>query len=165
MNTSSKAANIVGYKPFYIQRDNQLKADDTKSAWGMIAKSNPYPALPNPKDPYKNNWLDRDGEDEYTREMFYEPMTIEVEFYAKAVGSSAAETLRGWMDDFFEHIRNGEFKIYDSYTALGFGGVRYAGYKEGSYKARNGWASAMFTVSFKINAPATHLSFTNGRIQ
>lgn len=165
MNTSSKAANIVGYKPFYIQYGSRATADDTKSTWGMVAKSNPYPALPSPKDPYKNNWLDRDGEDEYTKEMFYEPMTIEVEFYAKAVGSSAAETLRGWMDDFFGAVKNGEFKIYDSYTALGFGSVRYAGYKEGSYKARNGWASAMFTVSFKINDPATHLSYTNGKIQ
>ena len=52
--------NISNYKPFYIQTASDNSAIDTLT-WGMVAKSNPYLALPKPKTPYKNEWKDENG--------------------------------------------------------------------------------------------------------
>lgn len=160
---------ISGYRPFYIQCDGDASAVDTAAAWGLVAKANPYPALPSPKDPYKNDWKDEDGEDEYSVEMHYKSFTFDVEFYVKAYASgteSAVEVLRGQMSAFFSHIRDGEFRVYDSYTGLGRQKVRYAGYKESTsgFKARDGWARMLFSVTFKVNDPVTAMKLSDGSI-
>ena len=49
--------DIIGYKPFYIQTSVDDVAIDT-TQWGLVAKSNPFPILPTPKAPYKNEWKD-----------------------------------------------------------------------------------------------------------
>ena len=49
---------IANYKPFYIQYGELTTAKDTKAEWGMVAKTNPYPLLPTPKDTYNNDWKD-----------------------------------------------------------------------------------------------------------
>ncbi len=158
---------INNYKPFYIQTDADATAVDTMQRWGLVAKTNPYPAFPTPKEPYKNEWKDEDGDDEYTAQIYYESFTFEVQFFIKAYAEtdkSAVAVLRGQMSDFFEHIRHGEFKVYDSYTGLGRQKVRYAGYEEGEFKARDDWARLIFTVTFKVNDPATFLTLSDGSI-
>ena len=158
--------DIIDLKPFYVQSSTDTKAKDT-TEWGLVPRVNPYPLLPTPKQPFKNEWLDENGDQEYTRQMYYESMEISVGFYVKAYDTeehNAAEVLRMQIDDFFSYIRNGEFKIYDSYTDLGRQGVRYAGYEEGTFKSRNDWASATFTVKFKINDPLTRVMLKNGAL-
>lgn len=161
--------NISGYKPFYIQADTDTAAIDTLKEWGMVAKSNPYPALPTPKEPYSNNFLDENGADEYVAQLYYDSFTFDVEFFVKAYAESskdAVTALREQMSSFFEHIRNGEFKVYDSYTGLGRQKVRYAGYTENedNFKARGDWARLIFTVTFKVNDPVTFMKLENGTI-
>lgn len=158
---------INGYKPFYIQCDGDVSAMDTASEWGLVAKANPYPALPTPKEPYNNEWLDEDGDDEYTAALYYEAFTFDVQFFVKAYagsGGDAVTVLRGQMAAFFEHIRKGEFRVYDSYTGLGRRKVRYAGYEEGEFKARDDWARLIFTVTFKVNDPVTFMRLQDGVI-
>ena len=158
---------INDYKPFYIQCDGDTAAIDTAEEWGLVAKTNPYPALPTPKEPYKNEWKDENGDDEFTDAMFYEAFTFEVQFYVKTyatTGKSAVNVLRGQMAAFFGHIRSGEFKVYDAYTGLGRRKVRYAGYEEGEFKARDEWARLTFTVTFKVNDPETFMTLSNGSI-
>lgn len=158
---------ITGYKPFYIQTDADASALDTSLVWGMIAKSNPFPLLPNPKEPYKNDWVDEDGDDEYLDEVFYEPIEFEVSFFIKtyAVGDKDAETvLREQVDAFFAKVRRGSFKIYDSYTGVGRQDVRYAGFEEDSFKKSKNWARAIFTISFKVNDPITRIVYKNGTL-
>lgn len=160
---------ITNYKPFYIQYGENALATDTKTAWGMVAKTNPYPLLPTPKDPYKNDWKDEDGDDEYTTYMHYKGFEMEVEFYVKAVDgttTTAAADLHTAVWSFFTAVREGNFRVYDAYTGLGFQRVRYAGsdFEDATFKERNGTATVMFTVKFKVNDPMTRMTLSNGVI-
>lgn len=155
--------DIIDYRPFYIQTDADEVAVDT-TVWGLVAKTNPFPILPTPKELYKNEWLDEDGDDEYNAQMFYESFEFEVTFYVKALGSDAEKTLREQVDSFFSKIRNGEFKIFDSYTGLGRRKVRYAGYSEEDFKKNDKWSRAIFSVTFKVNDPITRIIFNSGKL-
>lgn len=155
--------NIINYKPFYIQTSSDSTAIDT-TQWGLVAKTNPYPALPDAKEPYKNDWLDEDGEEEYVASMHYKPIEFSVSFFVKAFDSltdSAVKVLHSQLDSFFAKIKEGEFKIYDSYTGLGRQHVRYVGYKEDDFKQRKDWARLIFTVTFKANDPITRMKLNN----
>jgi hypothetical protein len=155
---------IIDLKPFYIQASFDSTAKDTTS-WGLVPRVNPFVLMPKPKEPYKTEWFDQDGDSEFTANMFYEAMEISVGFYIKAYSSAnatAVHTLRSQVESFFSYIRDGEFKIYDSYTDFGRKSVRYAGYEEGKFKSRKDWASATFTVKFKINDPVTKVKLLNG---
>lgn len=155
--------DIIDYKPFYIQTDADGIAIDT-TEWGLVAKSNPYPILPTPKETYRNEWLDEHGDDEYNAQMYYESFEFEVSFYIKTLGADAERTLRAQVDEFFSKIRQGEFKVYDSYTGLGRQKVRYAGYAEDNFKKTDKWARAIFTITFKVNDPITRISLENGQL-
>lgn len=158
--------NIVDYKPFYIQKDGD-SAIDTAEKWGMVAKEHPYPAMPDPKTPYNNDWKDEDGDDEYTTAIYYQAFEFEVEFYMKAYDNgqfSATELLRFQTTAFFNYVKSGEFSVYGSYTGLGLQSVRYAGYEETRFLARNDWAMTIFKVKFKANDPTTRMVYYNGNI-
>ena len=158
--------DIVDYKPFYIQAEGDSIARDT-TEWGLVAKTNPYPLLPNPKQPYKNEWHEEHGDDEWLNEMYYESMEFSVSFYIKAFDSpagSAEEIIRDKVEDFFSLIKQGSFKVYDAYNGLGRQKVRYAGYTEDSFKRKDNWARAIFQITFKINDPITRMVLYNGSI-
>ena len=159
--------DIANYKPFYIQKDAEGTAIDT-TIWGLVAKSNPFPLLPTPKEPHNNEWLDENGDDEYLKEMYYESFEFDVDFYIKTLGDNAESAMRQQIDSFFEVIRSGEFMVYDSYTGLGRKNVRYAGYSEGEYKRKttgsDKWARAIFTITFKVNDPITRIIYSGGRL-
>lgn len=162
-NQSTKTTAISGYKPFYIQKANGSIVD-TRTEWGLVAKSNPYPLLPTPKEPYNNDWKDEDGADEYNAQMYYEPLEFSVAFYAKAYASgstTAAEVLRGWLLNFFDYIKTGEFRTFDTYTAVGYRKVRFDGYEEDYFRARDDWAAAAIKVKFKANDPTTKMYFAD----
>lgn len=159
--------DIKDYKPFYIQTGADDAAVDTAAAFGMVAKSNPYPLLPEPKEVYSNDWRDEDGDDEYVVAMRFKAFEFDVSFYVKAYGSGVASSeavLRSQVDGFFDKVRSGEFKTYDSYTGVGYGKVRYAGYKEESFLRRRGWTRAIFTVTFKVNDPVARVALSGGQL-
>lgn len=161
--------NISDYKPFYIQTDVDLKALDTAKEWGMVAKTNPYPAFPEPKEPYKNDFRDENGDDEYTHKIHYQSFTFEVDFYIKTYATprkTAVDVLQSQMFSFFSKVRNGQFKVYDAYTGLGRQKVRYGGYEEidGGFRARDNWARLIFKVTFKVNDPITAMRLSNDSI-
>ena len=165
---------INDYKPFYIQATADAAAKNTATEWGMVAKSNPYPALPEPKEPYKNDWKDANGDDEYVASIQYKAFTFEVQFYLKTfdtvvnnvVTATAAENLRSQLSSFFTHIKSGEFKVFDEYTGLGRQKVRFAGYAEegGGFVSRDNWARLIFKITFKVNDPITAMKLQNGSI-
>lgn len=160
--------DIADYKPFFIQTDEDTTAIDT-TVWGMVAKSNPFPILPQPKEPYKNEWHDEDGDDEYTKKLYYEAIEFEVQFYIKTLGAFAESALISQLSAFFEHIRHGSFKIYDSYTGIGRQDVRYAGYDEEEFKRKiikeSGWARAIITIKFKVNDPITRIVLNGSKLE
>ncbi|MBQ3023346.1 MAG: hypothetical protein IJD91_08510 [Clostridia bacterium] len=157
---------IADYKPFFIQTESDTVARDT-TEWGLIAKVNPYPLLPNPKEPFKNEWPDEHGDDEWCEKIYYKPIEFTVSFYIKAQDSpegSAEEVLRNKIEDFFSFIREKEFMVFDSYNGIGRRKVRYAGYHEDSFTRKRNWARAIFQISFKVNDPITRMVMYNGAI-
>ena len=157
---------MTGYKPFYIQASTDTAASDT-TVWGLVAKSNPYPALPNAQEPYKTEWKDRDGDDEHTASMHYKSLEFSVKFYVKTYATatdSAVKVLHSQLDSFFAKIKQGDFKIYDAYTGIGRQRVRYVGYKEDGFVSRDNWAKLTFEASFKCNDPITRMKLNNGSI-
>lgn len=157
---------MKGYKPFYIQATADFNATDT-TAWGMVAQSNPFPALPDAKEPYKNNWLDSNGDDEYTSVMHYKPIEFSVKFYVKTFATendSAVKILHDQLDSFFQKIKEGNFYTYDSYTGIGLRMVRYVGYKEEQFRARGNYAMLIFEVQFKCNDPITRMTISDNKI-
>ena len=161
--------DIVNYKPFWIQFDSVPMAWDTRQ-WGLVANTNPFPILPNPKAPYVNKWHDENGEEEYTDNLHYEAYEFEVTFYKKCFDTeeeSADAIMRKELDTFFSNIKSKEFLIFDSYTGIGRRKVRYAGFSEESYKRRsgkNGWAVAIFKIKFKVNDPVTRIVKVNQKL-
>lgn len=139
-------------------------ANDTLATWGFLAKSTPYSALPEPKDPYKNEYLDRDGDDEYVESMSYSSFEFDVQFYIRATGENAAVDIRSRMAAFFSAVKEGEFMVYDEYTGLGRRKVRYAGCKDENFRERNGVARCIFTITFKCNDPVTFMAMDGGAI-
>lgn len=159
--------SISNYKPFYIQTESDTRALDTAVQWGLVAKTNPFPLLPSPKEPFKNEWFDENGDDEYVASMHYESIEFEVSFYIKTyavTGKTAEQVLREQVDAFFSKIRQGPFMVYDSYTGVGRKDVRYAGYKEDTFKRSGDWARAIFTITFKANDPITRVGIANGKL-
>lgn len=157
---------IFDYKPFYIQTSADSQARDT-TEWGLIAKVNPYPLLPDPKEPYKNEWNDENGDDEYCEQMFYESIEFTVSFCIIAMDSAeerAEEIIREKVESFFSAIRSGQFKIFDSYNGIGRQKVRYAGYSEEKFIKRADKARAIFDIRFKANDPVTRMVLREGSI-
>ena len=54
------------YHPFYIQLSGSNSAVDVMSTYSVIIKTHDYPSFRKPKEPYKNDWKDENGDDEYT---------------------------------------------------------------------------------------------------
>lgn len=163
--------DILGYKPFYIQTEDDSFAVDTAAAWGLVAKSNPAPMLPSPKEPYKNDFKDENGDDEYCGNIFYEAFTFTVQFYVKAfadpvTNTTAEAVLNDQVRRFFEKIASGEFRVFDSYTGIGYKSVRYAGCDNDSieYKARDNWATMIIEIEFKVNDPVTRMRLVAGKL-
>lgn len=159
--------DIIDYKPFYIQTDVDEVAVDT-TAWGMVAKVTPFPILPTPKEPYKNDWLDEDGDDEYNVQMHYEAFEFEVKFHIITIGDNAVADLVSQVEDFFAKIHNGEFTFYDSFTSIGRRKVRYAGGAveefRNNIRKRGYKASCDIPVTFKVNDPITKMTLSDGKI-
>ena len=159
--------NIANYKPFYIQTDSDGLARNTIE-WGLIAKTNPYPLLPVPKEPYKNEWHDENGDDEYLAKTYFESIEFSVSFYIKAYdsdGETAEASIRKSIDEFFSLIKQGEFRIYDSYNGVGRRKVRYAGYSEEEFYRKDNWARAIIEIKFKVNDPTTRMVMKTGSIK
>ena len=157
---------IQNYRPFYIQASSDSSAVDTR-LFGMVAKTNPYPILPNAKTPYNNDFKDENGDDEYVAEMFYEPVEFSVSFYVKTFDSfaqTAAAVMNEQISLFFKSVRNGYFMTYDAFTGVGFRNVRYVSYNMEEYKARANWARCIFSVTFKANDPVTRVMLDNGAL-
>lgn len=139
--------------------------------YGFVAKSQPYPMLPNPKTPYGNNWLCENGEEEYVNAIYYEPISFSVSFFARAKGAAAPADLREAMALFFGDVKEGYFSIFDAYTSIGRKDVRYDGFEEDAFSTDNFpeqgdyIARIIFSLSFKCNAPTTFMKMTNNRIE
>lgn len=158
------------YHPFYIQLNGAASAVDVKAIYSVIVKTHDYPSFRKPKEPYKNDWKDEHGDDEYTEQMFFEAFTFKAECVMFAKGStetSAISDLKEGITDFMDFLSGGEFSTYDGWTGFGFRHVRLSEFKmpgEGDYDTMDGMSRVIFTVDFKVNDPMTMMKLQNGSI-
>ena len=160
---------ITDYKPFYIQTANAASAIDVLETYGVVVKSHPYPILPEPKDPYKNDLPDKNGDDEYVSAMAYKAREFT---YTCAVvvdrplSVTSMRACRTQIQAFFDAIKQGEFKIFDSYTDIGFQKVRFAGCPSEPeyYSLKTTHTRALFQIRLKANDPMTRMVLSGGSI-
>lgn len=165
---------IRDYKPFYIQVGTAQSATDIKEAYSVVIKTHDYPSYRKPKEPYKNNWYDEHGDEEYLAQMYYEAFTFKAECVMFALGPNAREDLVAGLIA-FQNALSGEFSIYDDWTGFGFKGARLSQFQmpsEGNFsafRAKSGsttteYTRLIFTVEFKVNDPVTRMVYSNGAI-
>ena len=160
---------ISNYKPFYIQNATDANAWDTRT-YGMVAQSQPFPDNYEVKEPYKNDWLDEDGDDEYVAVMHRKAFEFTVKFYIKAFpvagqnARSAISVLNDLREQFRSKIIPGEFKVWDSWQEKGFQKVRFVRDSVENREITDDHAWMIFSVTFKVNDPSTAVSFANNTI-
>ena len=158
------------YHPFYVQLNGASSAVDVKSTYYVIIKTHDYPSFRKPKEPYKNDWKDENGDDEYTDQMFFEAFSFKAEcvmFARNTTEDEAIADLKNGMLSFMNALSNGEFKTYDGWTGFGFQKVRLGSFNMPSsddYDTLNGMSRLIFTVEFKVNDPMTMMTLDDGEI-
>lgn len=140
------------------------RGDDVMSLnkdWRMVACDVPVKRVADMKEPYKNDWPDEDGDEEWTSEPHYEAYEWELTLAARSV----------WLNLTTAEIRNfvswltaGEFMIWSEHGNIGRQHVRYAGYSDDASMLkrrillggvdRDEWV-VTFKVRLKVNDPVT----------
>lgn len=165
---------ISDYKPFYIQFASG-NAQDILTQYSVVVKAHDYPISYKVKEPYKNQWKDQNGDDEYipSTGLKVEAFTFKLEcaMFAKPTpagqgiaAQTANEALSAGVLAFKDALVSGAFKTYDAYTAFGFKEVRLQEFQMPAQDAyvvwdsRNGssmdhTARVIFTVILKVNDP------------
>lgn len=157
---------IRDYQPFYIQLSGSQTATDIKTAYSVIVKTHDYPSYRKPKEPYKNDWKDENGDDEYVAQMYYEAFTFRAECVMFAKGETARADLTASVRAFMDALV-GEFKTFDAWTGFGFQKVRLSEFRmpsDGDFDEMDGMARVIFAVDFKVNDPVTKMKLQNGAI-
>ena len=155
---------ISDYRSFYIQfaTGNAL---DVLTTFSVVVKTHDYPMAYKVKEPYKNQWKDENGDDEYigTNGLYIEAFTFKLEcaMFAKGVSmDTAIADLNEGIRAFRAVLSNGFFKTYDSWTGFGFKDVRLSEFPDpgqDAYDVVDGMARVIFNVSLKVNDPVTHM--------
>lgn len=183
---------ISNYKPFYIQIGSQDAIDLIGAPYYIIVKSPDYPPY-KVKEPYKNDWLDEHGDEEYIASsgLYVEAFSLNLECAMFAIGDQGQTeeqliaNLNARLRAFRENLRAaGFFKIYDSFTGFGFKDVRleefptpdaenysvtskFALTQSGGslVKTRVGdQVRLIFTVTLKVNDPVTQMVYDAGSL-
>lgn len=129
-----------------------------------------YPSKRKVKEPYKNDWKDRDGDDEWADSLNYEAFTLSLKcvIFTKAANSSASrQELKDAVRVFQNAIKDGEFRVWDDWTKYGFQKVRieeFPDINEGDFDEKDGHCRLIFDVVFKVNDPTTEMTFSNNKI-
>ena len=117
---------ISGYEPFYIHRDSDATATNILTTYGVVVKDSGYPMNRKAKEPYKNDWKDRSGDDEWNTQINYEAFTYELEaaifirVTSQVTEATARQQLAAAVRSFEDFIKSGEFKFYSAWHCFGF---------------------------------------------
>ena len=162
---------ISDYKPFYIQFSTGA-AQDILSVYSVVVKAHDYPSEFKIKEPYKNNWHDQNGDDEYIPSggLYIEAFTFNLECAMFAKGNTeqaAIDDLNAGIRAFQTSLRSGRFKTYDAYTGYGFKDVRLVSMQNvgsDNYRVEGKNARVIFSLTLKVNDPVTHMVLSGSNI-
>lgn len=152
--------SILNYHPFYIQNGSESSAWDTRD-YGLVAQAQPYPDNYEAKDPYKNDWFDEDGDDEYVAPLKRKAFEYTVKFYIRDASFDAINTYK---EAFRAKITQGEIKIYDSWQGRGFQHVRFVKDNVDQREEEKDYVWMIFSATFKVNDPSTKMTLSGGAI-
>lgn len=162
--------DIRDYAPFYIQRAGDTNAIDVLSAYGIVVKDSGYPMQRKVKAPYKNEWKDRNGDDEWNTVLSYEAFeyTFECAIFSKNADSQTArQELKNAVRAFQNAIKNGEFKFWSAWSRFGFQKVRVDEFHDpgsSGFSEFEGHCRLIFRFTVKVNDPVTDMTFSNNKI-
>lgn len=163
--------NIPLYAGVYIQTPDDELMVDIRETFGVVVKSHAIPYNVKPKEPYKNDWKDEHGDDEYIGStMYMEAFTFTEEcvmITKERYSPDARQKLYEQMMAFRNYLTKGEFNFYDTYTCKGFQKVRVSEFPIASsedYDVFNGKARLIFSVTFKVNDPVTEMMIEDDSI-
>lgn len=162
---------ISDYKAFYIQFATGA-AQDLLETYGAVVRVHEYPSSSKVKEPYKNQWKDEHGDDEYipSEGLKVEAFTFKTEcaMFAEALSDDVAiAELKSRVEALKQNLRSGAFKTYDAWTGYGFQNVRLEDFPNVESANYGRWGQnkmrVFFTFTLKVNDPVTHmvLSGTN----
>jgi hypothetical protein len=161
---------VRNYAPFYIQREADATAVNIRTTYGVTIMAHEYPSKRKVKQPYSNDWKDRDGDDEWVESLNYEAFTLELKcvIFTRSSNSGASrQEMKAAIRAFENAIRVGEFKIYDDWTKFGFRKVRldeFPKISDGDFDEMDGHCRLIFNVSLKVNDPTTDMVLSNNSI-
>lgn len=161
---------VRNYAPFYVQRESDQLAVDIRQTFGVTVKVHEYPVRRKAKQPYKIEWLDRDGDREHTPKVWYESFPLHLSCVLMADegdSASAREAVSSSAYALREMLRQGPLHIYDSWTRNGFRDVRLEEFPEvrsGDFSEKAGKCRLIFDVVLRVNDPSTPVRFENGVI-
>lgn len=162
--------NISNYAPFYIQRTGDAGAINIQTTYGITVMVHEYPLMRKVKEPYKNDWKDRNGDDEWNTVLKYEAFNLTLKcviFTLNATAATARAEMKTAVRNFQNAIMNGEFKIWDDWTKFGFQKVRveeFPSISEEDFDELDGHCRLIFDVVLKVNDPITDMVLSNGSI-
>lgn len=150
---------INNYKPFLFRKTKDGYPVKDSSEWNVLIKSFPFKIYPDMKDIPKRDWLDSNGDNEYTPESpYFKAYEIECEFLFKGVHGTANDQIRLFIDYL---AKDGLNDIYDSYTKIGRTKVRYVSYNPDVLYRRDGNDDlVLFKLVLKVNDPITEIILT-----
>ena len=159
---------LRSYAGLYIQasdanyassRISNSAATEIMATYGLIPLVGLRPTFPEPKQPYRIDWKDEHGSDEYVDELFYEAQEVTVRFYIRAEQVSDIETVRA---NLFSDIMKGDFLLYSEYWGRGYVHVRFAG-EDGEPEYTYGdFVRCQFSIKLRLNDPITEVVLNNG---
>lgn len=159
---------LRSYDPFYVQREVDELAVDIRQTYGITVRVHEYPARRKVKQPYKNEWLDRDGDDEFVTGQRFDPFTLRLScvIMSEDPGSDTARAeLMSAALAFRSFLRGSDFRIYDAWTRTGFRKVRLEEFpeiRENGFLQVAGRCRLVFDIVLKINDPVTQVRYQNG---
>ena len=162
---------ISDYLPFYIQFSTG-NAIDIKSQYSVVVKAHDYPFSLKVKEPYKNDYKDEHGDDEYIgpNGLYMQAFTFKLQcvMFAKANSKQAAiSDLNAGIRAFRDALKSGSFKTVDSWTGFGFKDVRLEEFPmpdNDAYDVYDGMTRIIFSVVLKVNDPITHMVLSGNNI-
>lgn len=157
---------ISDYRPFYIQLQTGL-AQNILDTYKVVVRAHDYPSTLKVKEPYKNNWKDQHGDEEYIAPdgLKYEAFTFKLECAMFAQASStdtAIAEIRAGLRTFQDALSKGFMRVYDAFTGWGFREVRLQEFPtppEDAYDVWNGHTRLLFSVTLKVNDPKNLMKY------
>lgn len=149
---------MAGDKMFF-QRDDQFY---TLDSFHMVLLDIPLKVCSDAKEPYKNDWPDEHGDEEYDVGTFQQAYELEVTFgHRCTLYNTAVLELRS----FVSWLQAGEFMFWSEHGNFGRRHVRYVGYEDdatlwnGHLRSSSGQTIGewilRFKLKFKVNDPVT----------